>query len=257
MRVAVRILVQGWLMYVKSLLRSSLFVFTSLIEPLIMATIAFYTAKSGGKPEALFFLAIGAGVMGIWSSTLFGSGGAIAWQRWEGTLELLVASPPPLILIVVPLTIATATIGIYSLTATLLWGRLLFDIPFELAHPFLFAVGLPVAVVSMGLLGLLIASTFVLYREANALSNMLEFPIALVTGLLFATSVLPGWTLPIGWILAPTWAVRAIRESALGGDPLFEIGMCVALGAVYLVLASRFLRVLEVRARQKATLSLA
>jgi ABC-2 type transport system permease protein len=252
-----RIFAAGWLMNMKTLTRSALFVFTSLIEPLIMATIAFYTAKSGGRPEALFYLAIGAGVMGIWSSTLFGSGGVIAWQRWEGTLELLVASPPSLLVIVVPLTIATASIGIYSLTATLLWGWLLFDIPFHITHPLLFAVALPVGVVAMGLLGLLIAATFVLYREANALSNMLEFPIALVTGLLFSTALLPSWALPIGWVLAPTWAVRAIRESALGGDPLFPILMCLVLGVAYVVFASWFLRVLEVRAREKATLALA
>ena len=106
-----------------------------LVEPLIMATIAFYTARTAASPEALFYLAIGAGVLGIWSSTLFGSGGAISWQRWEGTLELLVASPPSLLVIVVPLTVATASIGIYSLAATLLWGRFVFGIPLELAHP--------------------------------------------------------------------------------------------------------------------------
>jgi ABC-2 type transport system permease protein len=254
---ALRIFAAGWLMNMKQLTRSALFVFTSLIEPLIMATIAFYTAKAGGKPEALFFMAIGAGVMGIWSSTLFGSGGVISWQRWEGTLELLVASPPPLLVIVVPLTIATATIGIYSLSATLLWGWLLFDIPFHLVHPVLFVIALPAGVISMGLLGLLIAATFVLYREANALSNMLEFPIALVTGLLFTTALLPTWSHPIGWVLAPTWAVNAIRESALGGSPGMAIVLCFVLGAVYIVLASWFLRVLEVKAREKATLSLA
>ena len=32
-------------------------------------------------------------MMGVWSSTLFGSGGAIQWQRWQGTLELLVGAP--------------------------------------------------------------------------------------------------------------------------------------------------------------------
>jgi ABC-2 type transport system permease protein len=254
---ALRIFAAGWWMNMKQLTRSALFVFTSLIEPLIMATIAFYTAKAGGKPEALFFMAIGAGVMGIWSSTLFGSGGVISWQRWEGTLELLVASPPPLLVIVVPLTIATATIGIYSLSATLLWGWLLFDIPFHLVHPVLFVIALPAGVISMGLLGLLIAATFVLYREANALSNMLEFPIALVTGLLFTTALLPTWSRPIGWVLAPTWAVRAIRDSALGGSPVMAIVLCFVLGAVYIVLASWFLRVLEVKAREKATLSLA
>jgi ABC-2 type transport system permease protein len=254
---ALRIFAAGWWMNMKQLTRSALFVFTSLIEPLIMATIAFYTAKAGGKPEALFYMSIGAGVMGIWSSTLFGSGGVISWQRWEGTLELLVASPPPLLVIVVPLTIATATIGIYSLSATLLWGWLLFDIPFHLAHPLLFVIALPAGVISMGLLGLLIAATFVLYREANALSNMLEFPIALVTGLLFTTALLPRWTHPIGWVLAPTWAVNAIRDSALGGDPGLAIVLCLVLGAVYIVIASWFLRVLEVKAREKATLSLA
>jgi ABC-2 type transport system permease protein len=252
-----RIFAAGWWLNMKQLSQSALFVFTSLIEPLIMATIAFYTAKAGGKPEALFYLSIGAGVMGIWSSTLFGSGGVIAWQRWEGTLELLVASPPPLLVIVVPLTIATASIGIYSLTATLLWGWLLFDIPFHLVHPWLFALALPVGVIAMGLLGLLIAATFVLYREANALSNMLEFPIALVTGLLFSTALLPKWSLPIGWLLAPTWAVRAIREAALGGDPLLPIVMCVILGVAYVFAANRFLHVMEVRAREKATLSIA
>jgi ABC-2 type transport system permease protein len=252
-----RLLWAGFWLNIKSLARSSLFIFTSLIEPLIMASIAFYTVKQSGKPEALFFMAIGAGVMGMWSSTLFASGGVISWQRWQGTLELLVASPPSMLPIVAPQTLATATIGIYSLTATLVFGRVLFHIPFHLAHPVLFVIGLPVAIVAMGLLGLVIASSFVLYREANALSNMLEFPIALVTGLLFSTSVLPSWALPIGWVLAPTWAVRVIREAALGGNPLFPLLMCLVLGVAYVALASWLLRVVEVRARQKATLALA
>jgi hypothetical protein len=59
-------------------------------------------------------------------------------------------------------------------------------------------------------------------------------------------------------VLAPTWAVNAIRESALGGgSPVMAIVLCFVLGAVYVVVASWFLRVLEVKAREKATLSLA
>jgi ABC-2 type transport system permease protein len=246
----------GWLFQLKNLTLSGLFVFTSLIEPLIIATLAFYMFKAGGRPGTLFYAALGAGVLGIWSSTLFGSGGAIAWQRWQGTLELLVAAPPPLILIVVPLTIATSTIGIYSLTATLLWGRLLFGIPFHLAHPWLFALALPSAVVGLGLLGLLIAASFVLYRAANALSNMLEFPIALITGLMIPLALLPGWLRPVSWLLAPTWGVRAIRRAALGGDVWFAVAMCVGLGVVYVVIAWRLIDVVERKARADATLSL-
>ena len=251
-----RMLFRGWLFQLKNLTVSGLFVFTSLIEPLIIATLAFYMFKAGGRPGTLFYAALGAGVLGIWSSTLFGSGGAISWQRWQGTLELLVAAPPPLILIVVPLTIATSTIGIYSLAATLLWGKLLFHIPFHLVHPWLFALALPAAVIGMGLLGLLIASSFVLYRAANALSNMLEFPIALVTGLMVPLALLPSWLRPVSWVLAPTWGVRAIRRAALGGDAWFAIGMCFALGLAYVAIASVLIRVVERKARQDATLSL-
>ena len=47
--------------------------------------------KSGSRSGTLLYAALGAGLMGIWSSTLFGSGGAIQWQRWQGTLEILIA----------------------------------------------------------------------------------------------------------------------------------------------------------------------
>jgi ABC-2 type transport system permease protein len=246
----------GWVFQLKNLTVSGLFVFTSLIEPLIISTLAFYMFKAGGRPGTLFYAALGAGVLGIWSSTLFGSGGAISWQRWQGTLELLVAAPPPLILIVVPLTIATSTIGIYSLTATLLWGRLLFHIPFHLVHPWLFALALPSVVIGLGLLGLLIASSFVLYRAANALANMLEFPIALITGLMVPLAILPGWLQPVSWALAPTWGVRAIRRAALGGDAPFAIAMCLALGLAYVAIAWVLVGIVERKARQDATLSL-
>jgi ABC-2 type transport system permease protein len=173
-----------------------------------------------------------------------------------GTLEILVAAPAPLLLVLAPLTVATAAFGLYSLAATVLWGRLLFGIPFELEHPLLFALALPATVIGLGLLGLVLAASFVLYRQASALSNLFEEPVWLVTGLLVPVSLLPGWIEPLSWILAPTWGVRAIRESALGGDPLTAIGMCLALATVYLAAAALLLRHFERRARERATLSL-
>ena len=154
--------------------------------------------------------------MGIWSATLFGSGGAIQWQRWQGTLELMVGAPPPFVAILFPLTVATSTIGVYSVFATLLWGRIFFGTPLEFEHPLQLAVALPATILSLGMLGLLLASTFVLYRNANAFSNLLEYPVWLATGLLVPLSLLPGWVTPISWVLSPTWGMRAIRSAAFG-----------------------------------------
>ena len=87
----------------------------------------------------MLYVALGAGLMGIWSSTLFGSGGSIQWQRWQGTLELWVAAPAPFLWIMLPLTVATASIGLYSVVATLLWGGSSSAMPLELEQPWLFA----------------------------------------------------------------------------------------------------------------------
>src|SRR5207237_1061847 len=83
-------------------------------EPLIFATLSYYLFKAGRTPGTLLYASLSAGLMGIWTSTLFGSGGVITWQRWQGTLEPTVASPPPLMLVLFPLTFATASIGLYS-----------------------------------------------------------------------------------------------------------------------------------------------
>jgi ABC-2 type transport system permease protein len=247
----------GWLFHLKSLTMSLFFLLIAAIQPVIFASIAFFMFDSGTQTGTLLYAALGAGLMGIWSTTLFGSGGAIQWQRWQGTLEVLIGSPAPFLLVLVPLTLATASIGLYSIVFTLVWGRVFFGVPLDFAHPLQLAVALPATVASLGLLGLVLASTFILYRNANAFSNLLEYPIWLITGLLVPLSLLPGWVGPISWVLAPTWGIRAVRDAALGGGSAWpEIGMCVLLGIVYLALGSIFLRNFERLARQRATLSL-
>ena len=246
----------SWLFHVKSLTLSSFFVLVSVIQPLIFASIAFYMWRAGARPGTLLYVALGAGLMGMWSATLFGSGGAIQWMRWQGTLEVVIAAPPSFLTCLLPMTMATATIGLYSIGATLFWGRVIFGVPLTLEHPWLFGLALPATVIGLGLLGLVMASTFVLYRHANAFSNLLEYPIWLITGLLVPVSLLPGFVEPLSWVLAPTWGVKAVRESALGGDPLFAIAMCLALSVVYLVIGSVTLANFERLARQRATLAL-
>jgi ABC-2 type transport system permease protein len=252
-----RILASGLVFHVKSLSQSNFFILVSLIQPVIFSSIAFYMFRAGGSAPTLLYAALGAGLMGIWSSTLFGSGGAIQWQRWQGTLELIVVVPPPLLQVLLPLTIATSAIGLYSVVATLVWGIIFFGMPLQLLHPFMFAISLIATVVGLGLLGLVLASTFVLYRNANALSNLLEYPVWLITGVLVPLSFLPGWTHVIGWALAPTWGIRALRAAALGGNPLVGIGMSVVLSCIYLTIGSLCLAHFERLARERGTLALA
>ncbi|HVL63627.1 MAG TPA: ABC transporter permease [Actinomycetota bacterium] len=251
-----RVVRTGWLVSMKELTHSSFFVLVSILQPVIFATIAFFMVEAGGRSGTLLYTALGAGLMGIWSATLFGSGGLIQWERYQGTLELLVAAPAGLVFVLLGSTLATSSIGIYAIGATLLWGSIFFGVPLDVAHPLLFVIAIPVTILGLGLLGLVLATTFVLYRHANALSNLLEYPVWLVTGLLVPVSLLPGWVAPIGWFLAPTWGIKAIRTAALGGDPLPAIGATLALSALYLGLGAIAIKQFERLSRERATLAL-
>src|SRR4029077_13518999 len=157
-----RVVWSGFLLNLKMVGTSSFFLLTAIVQPVIFATIAFYMYRSGDRAGTLLYAALGAGMMGVWSTTLFGSGGMIQWQRWQGTLELGVGAPPPMALVYLPFSLANAFTGMYALAATLLWGRIVFGIPLHLVHPWLFALALPATVIGLGLMGLVLASTFVL-----------------------------------------------------------------------------------------------
>jgi ABC-2 type transport system permease protein len=257
MKRTLRLLGLGWVIHMKMLSRSAFDGFLGVLWPLFFATVAFFMFQAGAGGETLVYASFGAAVMGIWSATSTTAGSAMQRERWHGTLELLVTSPTHFALILLPVTVAMSTIGLYSLTATLVWGRVAFgiDVPFE--HPFAFALALVATVISIGALGFLLAVSFVRYRTAWALGNMLEYPVWLVSGFLVPLTLLPLWVRPISWILAPTWGVDAIREAALGGSPLPEIGLCLALGFGYVGAGALVLERALRAARREGSLSLA
>jgi ABC-2 type transport system permease protein len=251
----VRVLLLGWALNFKMLSRSSFNSLLAVIYPGFFATVAFFLYREG-SPHALLYASLGASVMGIWGSTSTAAGGALQRERRHGTLELLVAAPVNFSLVMLPVTLAMSTIGLYSMVATLAWGRLVFGISLHIAHPLVFCLAVVVTIVSIGMCGFLLAVAFVRYRTAWALGNLLEYPVWLICGFLVPLSLFPGWVRPISWVLAPTWGMRAIRDGATGSGSFADVGVCAGLGAAYVLIGLLVVERLLVAARRQATLSL-
>jgi ABC-2 type transport system permease protein len=251
-----RLVLRGWATHSRHLLSSGYFLMVSSIQPVVYATLAFFMFRAGGRPEPLMYAAIGAGMLSVWVMTLVGSGQGLTMLRAAGLLELMVCAPAPFAAVLAPITLATATVGLYSLVATLLWGWLLFGVPVHAEHPWLLLVAIPVTVFSLGMLGMVFASVFVRFRYANALTNLFTYPVWLLSGMLVPVDRLPEWTRPATWLLPPTWGVRAIRDSFLGGQPLPALGICLALGVAYLGLGLLTVGRFELLARHRASLAL-
>src|SRR5262249_50292986 len=239
----------------KMLARSSFNGILGILYPLFFATVAFFMYRAGAK-HALPYAGLGAAVMGIWSSTSTSAGSAMQRERWHGTLELLVAAPSPFSLVMLPTTIAMSVLGLYSMAATLLWGRVLFGIHVHVAHWLPFCVGVAVTVVSIGMCGFLMAVAFVRYRAAWALGNLFEYPVWLIFGFLVGINQFPGWVQAISKSLAPYWGMNAIRNATAGVPAYQDIGWCALIGLVYLVVGVAVTDFMLASARRRATLAL-
>ncbi|MEV0559919.1 ABC transporter permease [Dactylosporangium sp. NPDC050588] len=253
----VRVIGLAWWLQLKMRSRSAFDGLLGVLYPLFFSTVVFMMFRHGdASGAALLSAAVGASVMGVWSSTSTTASAALQQERRQGTLELLVAAPTPLPVVILPITLSMATIGAYSLVVTLVWGRFAFGVDLAIQRPVQFVLAATVTVVSIGVLGFLLAVSSVRYRTAWALGTALEMPVWLISGFLVPLDLLPAWIRPISWLLAPTWGIDAIRAAAEGRDALPALAACLGLAAVYGVVGSLLAVRLVDAARRHATLAL-
>lgn len=253
------VLHQQWVCYRLQLRVLSTSLFDGLLAvffPLMFATAALLVYRIRGDAEAMQYAGLGAAIMGMWTCQGVIAASLLTRERWAGTLELLVASPTPLSLVLVPITLALSTIGLYCVAATMLWERWVFDLPLHIESWPLFLVSVLMAALTLALFGFFLSVTVVRYRTSWALGAALEYPGWLLCGFLVPVSLLPGWVQPLSWAIPTTWAMDAVRASANGASPWADLGVCLAVGLGYAGLAAYLGRRLVDSARRHATLAL-
>ena len=244
-----------WLQ-LKILLFSPFEGFLAVVFPLMFATAALLVYQVNGDPDAMLYAGIGAAAMGIWTSQTVSATTLVQRERRAGTLELVVAAPTPFSLVLLPITFAMATIGLYSVVATIVWDWWIFDIALHVENWPLFVLSILMAAVTIALFGFLLSVTAVRYRTSWALGAALEYPGWLLCGFVVPLDLLPAALRPVSWALAPTWAVEGMRAAAAGESPWADLAICAAVGLAYAALAGWLGVRLITAARRDATLAL-
>jgi ABC-2 type transport system permease protein len=194
----------------------------------------------------------------LWSTVLFISGNSITQERWSGTLELLVGAPTPLSFVAFGKILANVIQSLGSILLCYTVAVFAFGYIPTIQHPALFAASLVFAVLSFVSFGLIISTVFILNPEVQALQNGLEFPFYILCGFLFPIALLPFWTTPFSYILAPYWAARALHATSSGWQGFGEVALCwgmmTLLGLIYVFFARILFRKVLYKARVDATL---
>jgi ABC-2 type transport system permease protein len=233
-------------------------VIPNVIAPFVFTFVALTLFKEASGPFGLYAI-LGGGMMGMWGNTLYSSGFAIEFEKWQGTLEEVMATPSPLLHVIAGRSISNAVFGLTNMLAILVIASLVFQVPLGVANPLLFILSIVLTLLSVSALGLIFASAFVLSRYAQVFTNGLEFPIYVISGSMFPIALLPFWVHPASYILGPTWGIEAIRIATAHTEvPLTfwgNVGVMLFITLLYVVIASFLFREVELKSRRDGTLT--
>jgi ABC-2 type transport system permease protein len=229
----------------------------NIIAPFVYTAVALMFFQNVSGSLALYAV-LGGGMMGMWGNTLYGSGFALAFDRWNATLEYVLATPSRLVWIVAGRSASSAVLGLVNALAILGIAVLGYRADIGIANPVMFLLTLVLTLASLSALGVVFCSSFLLTRSASVMTNGLEMPIYVASGSMFPIALLPFWSHPFSWILGPTWGIDAMRIAASYGTAGMQywtdVLVLIASTIVYLAVGFWLFIVVEKKVRRDATL---
>lgn len=246
-------------LYLKQIAVDGFVIFVVVVQPLVVALLAIYLLRDTEGFRAIYTI-VGSALAGLWTGTVFFGSYNIELERRHGTLEQIIGSPTHLATVIVGKTLANTTMSVSSILLSYPLAALLFGYRLTIAQPFLFAVSLLLSVLALVSFSMVIAPFMSVNLGAILWMNALEMPVYILGGFLFPIALLPIWTTPLSYALAPYWAARVLHATSSGsaslGDVLVSWAMLVGFSIVYSLLSAWLFRVLLQRAREEATLGL-
>ncbi len=256
---AVRIVWMAAEVQARELAVSMFMLFAAVFQPFFIGVTAMYMLRHRADFDPMYVI-VGTALSGLWSTILFSGSGAIAQERWRGTLELLAAAPTSLFLIFGGKLVGTLVFSMLSLALSYGIGVVLFGYEVRVADPLRFIVSLVLAFGSLWATGMLFTPLGILWRTVGRFLTGLEYPVFALAGFLFPVLLLPVWSLPISYALPPYWAAEALHGTTQGVlDPAALARawlLLVVTGAIALLLSHRLFEVVLVRARHAGSLAL-
>lgn len=237
---SLRVIANSFRMQVLENITRSSFLFTLSVQPILFTLLSVGIYRVGGRPDLSLYGIIGSGLIGMWNANLWTSGFIVSNERRGGTLELLLATPSPLILVLFGKSLSNAVVSIVAVFITFLSGALVFQAPLGVDNPAGFALALVLTLLALTTLGLLMGTFFVLTRAAGNMTQVLNYPIFILSGLTFPATMLPLWTRPLSVALAPSWGSRALASAAgLSSETLWPAYLwLIGLAMIYYALGA-------------------
>jgi ABC-2 type transport system permease protein len=162
---------------------------------------------------------------------------AIVRERERGTLEQLIVTPITRAELMVGKVVPYVVIGYVQITAVLVLGRFVFDVPLRGDVLLFYAISFAFILANLGL-GLLISSVATTQRQAMMMGYFFILPNILLSGFMFPREAMPLLAQWIGWAFPLTFYLEVLRGIILRGvglGALWQETLILSLFAVCLI----------------------
>lgn len=177
-----------------------------------------------GDPDKIFYLIIGSLLWGFLSVLFHDVAEAVAWERWEGTIEYTFMAPIYRFTYLVGQCSFAVLYAIFRSFVIMALVALFFKISFANAN--LVATFILIVISSFSFLGMgLIAAILPLLspEKGAQAAHILQAVVLLISGVYYDVSVLPSWIRPLSAISPGTYTLRSIRQALLQNAPLGDL----------------------------------
>lgn len=231
-----------------------------LVNTPILTVIFLAIARSADRPDLTGYAVLAPAVMALWAMAVMVSGEVVDTERHSGALELLLASPASLPLVVVGRIGAVTAISLLGLGEAWLVARVGFDTVVVVHHPAVFAAALLATAAATAAWAAAMAAVFVIGRSARTFQNAITYPFYVLGGALVPVDLLPGWLQPVARLVYLSWASDLLRDSVAAGpvtDVPARLAAVLALGLAGGLLGALLLRRVVDRVRGTGTVGFA
>jgi len=198
---------------------------------LVSGATAGYLSAYGGEyfPFVLLGLAL-ASFQGVAMSSV---SRAIMYGMYTGTLEAMLVTPTSLSTIVFASVLYQFASSLISVLIYVVFGAVFFGFPLGEANLLSVAVILGLTLLAHLPLGIFSASFLLIFKRGDPVTSLVGSFSALLGGVYFPLTVLPGW-LQTGALFIPfTHALEGLRQAVLNGRNLLELGTQVAVLSIF------------------------
>ncbi len=189
--------------------------------------------KYAGRDDLAPYALIAPMLMGVGGMAVSVASEVMTRERDFQTLELTVASPAPIPVVIFSRIMVITSISLLGIVQSWLIIRFVFGVDVTIHHPWLFAATILLTAFAAGGTALITAALFCFAQSARTFQNTITFPAYLFSGILVPIAAFPDWLEPVSRLIFLYWSGTLLRDAMQATTPegvLAKLGIMVVLG---------------------------